>query len=421
MKWRLKDKPGFILAACVAILLVSWVFSGVSITASKQTDETPIEGPSFGDTLEYNRHLKRAVISLSLKDTSLDLHDRLLLSLPEYTIIIMLLPGENLPAIAIELQDKSYGGRTILVPFNITRSENSRTYLFFPDKETLLYGDSDQELPSQFGTVWAQDLFEVLVKENGNQRIMMSDAHKWFTSIDGDPLTIAGDNGYIAGLTGIGIEVNRSKLVFSGGNILVDEIDGEKLVFSGGDVLRKTAAVWTALGDADTSESRIIDFIKVSMDADRVIIIGGDKVQPEALFHLDQAMVFLSDAAVAVTKVTGENPDNPAEFEEIRAVKAFLQELRSILLELGYTIIDLETSVGNILNYQYYANAIPFVNDETGEKTLLMPVFPGSPDSPALVRKNQAAYESAGYRVIPVESRAYESNGGIHCLINVLE
>ncbi len=421
MRWRLTSIPGFIVILCIAALLFSWVFSAVSLAAFRQTDDLLGQSSSFEDHLEYNRHLKRAVISLSLQDTSLGLHDTLLQSLPEYTSIIVLLPKENLPEVAVELQDKSYGGRTILVPFNTTYLENSRTYLFFPGKDKLLYGDSNEELPTQFGTVWAQDLFEILVTTNGNHQIMISDAHKWFTSIDDDPLNIASDNSYVSSLSGIGLDVKRSKLVFSGGNILVDELKGEKLVFAGGDVLRKTATVWRALGNVDTNESQIMDLLKESMNADRVIIIGRDEAQPAALFHLDQAMVFLSNATVAVTRVTGKNPDNPADLKEIQAVKIFLMELRSILSELGYTIINIETSVNNILNYQYYANAIPFINDETGENTLLMPVFSNSTTGKALAGKNQAAYESAGYHVIPVESRAYESNGGIHCLINVLD
>ncbi len=42
-------------------------------------------------------------------------------------------------------------------------------------------------------------------------------------------------------------------------------------------------------------------------------------------------------------------------------------------------------------------------------------------DEKALINKNRYAFESAGYKVITVPSEATDFNGGIHCLINVIE
>lgn len=52
-----------------------------------------------------------------------------------------------------------------------------------------------------------------------------------------------------------------------------------------------------------------------------------------------------------------------------------------------------------------------------------MPVFPDARTDldRKLVERNAAAFESLGYRVVHVPTRADVLKGGIHCLVNVLE
>ncbi len=413
------------IIALLAILGTLFAYAGAScnniIPAEHNSDHnrTP---DTFYDNLEYNRHLKRVVISLSVNDTTLNLHDNLILALPEYTNIIVLLPITNLPVISRELQEKPYGGRTILVPFNVAYEKQMRTYLFFPEENKLLYGDTEDERPIPFGTVWAQDLFETITVGEGKRLLLISDAHKWFSSVgDRTDLNISSDNAYLEGLFAVGVDIKRSQLIFDGGNILIDELGGKRLVFSGGDMLRNTNTVWKATRDFDPTDAQIIKLLKESFDADEVVILGRDRVQPSLMFHLDQAMVFLSDGTVGLTNIVGEYPKEPSDIEEIQEAEELLSEIRSALSELGYKIINVDTSVENILNHQHYVNAIPYVDIETKQRTLLMPVFSAGQFGESLEKKNIAAFESVGYRVIPVYSNAYENNGGIHCLVNVLD
>lgn len=44
-----------------------------------------------------------------------------------------------------------------------------------------------------------------------------------------------------------------------------------------------------------------------------------------------------------------------------------------------------------------------------------MPVFSEGPFENELEKKNTIVFESLGYRVIYVHSKAYENNGRIHC------
>jgi hypothetical protein len=51
-----------------------------------------------------------------------------------------------------------------------------------------------------------------------------------------------------------------------------------------------------------------------------------------------------------------------------------------------------------------------------------MPTFSEQTDlAKKIVEKNIEAFESLGYRVITVSTKADEGKGGIHCLVNVLE
>ena len=85
-------------------------------------------------------------------------------------------------------------------------------------------------------------------------------------------------------------------------------------------------------------------------------------------------------------------------------------------------MVNIDTSVDNILNHQYYVNAIPYVDAVTGKRTLLMPVFSKGKNQldKELISKNTAAFESLGYKVVHVPTKADKINGGIHCLLNVL-
>ncbi len=371
---------------------------------------------------EYDRYLKKVVLSLGATDMNLELQHELLLSLPNYTQILLLLPKRNLPIIEKELRGQPYAARTQLVPFKVEQQQNIRYYLVFPDKDKLQYGDPGDALMNPRGTVWTQDLFEIIEKPNGQKLLIISDAHKWFTSYgDLRSAQVVSDNAYLEALTSNGIDIQRSKLTFAGGNILFDNRDGKSLVLWGGDMLRKTVSVWRATRNSIPTESLITDILKETLNADETIVIGREHVQPSLMYHLDQAMIFLADGVVGITHVVGEYPEERAARVEIEKVEHFQTELRSVLLKSGYKVINIDTSVNNILNYQYYVNAIPYIDAKNNQRKILMPVYRGGQFEEELERKNSSIFESLGYEITQVYSRAHENNGGIHCLVNVLE
>ena len=415
-------KRSLLLSFVIGVFICSTI---IAIFAAVTHSNSAHKQNAYRIIPEYKRFLEKIVISLPIGDTSLELHHDILMSLPGYTQIIMLLPKSSLPTIEAELKKQPYGQRTVLVPFDTKTVSNDRVYMLFSEKDKLQYADNMNNRIVPSGTKWAQDLFEVATKPDGQTVLLISDIHKWFNSQgDKSSLNVVSDNAYLNSLSSVGMEIRRLPLTFDGGNILVDEFLGKRIVFIGGDVIRNTRTVWKSTRDLIPTDSQIIKMIKDLMIADKVVVIGRSKVQPPSLmFHLDQAMIVLADGVIGVTNIVGKSKNEILVPENIRGVDLFLSQLRTTLLGLGYKVVDIDTSVHNLLNHQHYVNAITYVDAKTGQKTILMPVFPSNQThfERGLVKKNTTTFESLGYKVVHIPTKADKINGGIHCLINVIE
>ncbi len=373
---------------------------------------------------EYERRMERVVVSVS--DASVPrYHEEILSCLPDYTKIDLMVPDSQLAAIKSWLQGKRYRDRIRLITHDPRYRRGARLYLLLPDEEQLLAVDTkDYRLGSQHGTLWAQDLFEVAVTPDNRTLLLTACVHKCFQSErhrrDG---RVISDNAYLKCLNADGTEVRRLPLAFKGGNVLVDELAGKRIVFCGYDSVRSTRTAWHAFEDEDISDSKVAEMLATALNADETVIVGGPRPQPEMMYHLDQAMLPLGNGVVAVARVVGERPRLEPDASRIGQVRAFLAELRPILVDLGYTVCDMDATVTNVLKYQHYVNAIPYIDKRTGQKTVLVPAFPEAETEhdQQIVRKNKRTLESLGYVVVRVPTRACELTGGIHCLVNVLQ
>ena len=164
----------------------------------------------------------------------------------------------------------------------------------------------------------------------------------------------------------------RTPLVFMGGNILVDQLNGTKIAFCGGDVFKETQIVWQACYEEILKKEKIVEMVKKYLNVDQVYILGKDKPQPSYMFHLDQAMILLPDGIVGVTNIIGDG--SRKNIKDINAIKIFLAEVRGLLKKIGYKLIDIDTSIKDVFNHQFYINSIPYIDKTTGKKMLLMPV-----------------------------------------------
>lgn len=370
---------------------------------------------------EHERFLNQIVISLGPKEKTLDIHSDFLCHLPNYTEIFILLPKNHMPSIEQKLIEQPYCQRTQLIGFDTKNFVSGHAYLVFPERNKLIDSGPVNNLP--MGSFWAQDLFEVATKLDGKQILLISDLHKWFISVDlKSPLNVISDNFFLSSLSSIGLEIKRLPLTFRGGNILFDEFKGKKIVVCGGDVYRLTQTVWKSSRDSTPTEEQISKMVLKFFNVDDVVIMGGKKVQPSLMFHLDQAMVFLSKGIVGITNLVGKMNNAASDVKRIKEVEVFLLELRSKLSNLGYKLVNIDTSIHNVVNYQYYVNGVPYVDAITGQKTFIMPVYPSNQTEfeKELISKNIFSLEKLGYRVVPVPSKANELYGGIHCLSNVL-
>lgn len=374
---------------------------------------------------EYNRRLKRVVLSVAKGNSSIELQDSLLTALPAYTKIILLLPESSVELIRRDLEDKPYRSRVQLVTYPAASLKNSKVWILFRDKDKLVEADlTGSNVENYVGNTWGQDMFEVVENQTGRTILLRSCVHKyWFTAAADSAAHISPDNTYLDRLSTVGMEVRTLPLAFMGGNIFIDEVDGEQVAFCGSDVLKNTRTVARAIHDANPSDAKTEAVIRNALKVDKVILLGAEQSQPDQMYHLDQAMLLLPDKVAAVAKIVGGRPKASPQAEEIKEAERFLAALRSTLRSLGYRLIDVETSAQNVLRCQHYVNAIPYVDVETGQRTLLMPTYLSAQTDfdKSLISKNTAVFESLGYKVIHVPTRADELRGGIHCLLNVID
>lgn len=373
-------------------------------------------------TPEYNHSLKKVVVSLSVANHDLSFGDSLLAALPDYTEIIMLLPDENVQEITAELQNKTYFQQIKLVPFETKEVTNPAFVCINLYENDIDYFQVQGKSILPGGTPWAQDLFKALINKDGELKFLFPPIYKCLLDNNGN---YTFDNSYINNLSSTGIYIERTPFEFTGGNVLTGKIQGEKIGFVGTDLLRDNDSLRKILPKSIPGDRKIKKMIHDKFGVDEVIFIGDKKErQPDTLFHLDQAMIFLDDGEVGVSHIVGEYPENKEDYELVIHAELFLFELRNKLLSLGFHVHDIDMTVQNLLHYEEYVNAIPYTDVNTDQKTLLMPIFDSyyeGDEDEKIIEKNISIFESVGYEVIKVKAQSTEHQGGIHCLVNVFE
>jgi len=374
--------------------------------------------------------MEKIVISIPTKNSlvpalSLDSHFGVLQYIPDYTQIMMILPENRVEEIRTRLTKYPIKNKITLHPFKTRTLKKGHIYLIFAENDKLVNSGLMENIIIPKGTVWAQDLFEPAKLSNGKSLLLVPDAYKMFYSEEGDnkeeTVNVQPDNLFLRRLSSENIDSIRTPLVFMGGNILVDRFNGTKIAFCGGDVLKDTQIVWRAYYEKLLKKEKFIELIKKYLNVDKVYILGGKTPQPSYMFHLDQAMILLPDGIAGVTNIVGNGSGQNSK--DINEIKFFLSEAKSLLIKTGYKLIEIDTSIDSVLNHQFHINSIPYKDKMTGQRMLLMPVSNQKPTTreKTLIGKNISAYKSVGYDVVIVPSESTEFNGGIHCLINVIE
>jgi hypothetical protein len=374
---------------------------------------------------EYNRFLKKVVISISCAETNLDLHEGILSCLPKYTEIYLLLPRLCLDSIRNWIADKAYKNQIRFVAYDPEKMISEKVYLLYRDKAVLEPCDLNEHyFYKHFGTIWAQDLFEVSVDQNGREVLLSSDTHRYYSGgVPTSNTAVVPDNGYLGSLSALNMEVFRFPLAFKGGNVLFDEIGGKIILYVGGDTYKTTKAIWNMLYGENPSNGLIEAMIKKMLSADEIVSFYPEKQQPCSMYHLDQAMVILPNKHVGIARIINTGPDDQIQCKKTAVANLFLSSMRLQMQKLGYKILDIEMTSSSLLNFRHNVNVIPYIDAETGRRALLMPIFESECDDleSAITEKNKQTFESIGFTVIPVRTKSHEFKGGLHCLINVVE
>jgi len=414
------------------IILLICIFTIVLITvfALFQNRSRNTRQYSYEIIPEYDRAMEKIVISLPTRNSSvpalsLDSHFRVLQYIPDYTQIIIILPESRIEEVSTQLKNNSIQNKIILRPFKIRTLKNGYMYLIFAEKDKLVNSGSMENISIPKGTVWAQDLFEPAKLSNGKDILLVSDAYKMFYSDEGDnkkdAVNVQPDNLFLNRLFSENIEGMRTPFVFMGGNILVDQLNGIKIAFCGGDVLKDTQIVWRAYYEELLKKGKFIEMVKKYLNDDKVYILGEKTPQPSYMFHLDQAMILLPGGAAGITNIIGKCTKR--DTKNINEINDFLAEVKSLLTKLGYRLIEIDTSINGVLNHRFHINSIPYKDKNNGQRMLLMPVSTQKPtaDEKNIINNNISAFKSLGYDVVTVPSESTDFNGGIHCLINVID
>ena len=201
----------------------------------------------------------------------------------------------------------------------------------------------------------------------------------------------------------------------------MDIVDGRTIAFCGGDILRHTQAVKEDFPHMVAPPEQLPELIRQYLGVQDVLIAGYN--QPTLMFHLDQAMMLLGNQKAVVLTVSGPFPEERKKRRLVNDVMTFTTGLKKRLKERGYSIILIEATADDVLNYRLPTNGIVFTNAETGELTMFYPVF-SSRDGTGYTeaeRRNMDRLTAAGLKVIPLFTENYKLRGGPHCMINVLE
>ncbi|MFH1323762.1 MAG: agmatine deiminase family protein, partial [Nanoarchaeota archaeon] len=111
------------------------------------------------------------------------------------------------------------------------------------------------------------------------------------------------------------------------------------------------------------------------------------------------------------------------EYSGSLKIKREIDAYRAILTENDFDIVGLKADSHSSSNFEAYTNVISYTDKTTGEKTIIMPIFPnegGKYKMEGLNLKNKEAYESAGYKVKVVQDTGV-GHGNIHCLTTLVK
>jgi hypothetical protein len=379
----------------------SWVESNLAIIASARRtflESLADDGPSVVRP-EYERRLGEIAFAAnrgSDKRSPLSDFAEIFAALPSYTQLHLFVPEtavewaeEELAELGIEYRASVYG---------VTSEFLSGRWKAWSD--TIVRNSS----------IWMRDV-ALVGATGGAPRIYQPLAYRASSSLSQN------DTDFIRELGG---GDTRLKVVpfphfIRGGNLLTGEIGGRLIAFIGTNEVQFNVAALPVL----TQDKRGEDVVANDFLRDLKLVTGADKVvvlpNTRRVFHLDQALVFLAPGRVGVLKSVDDVPFDPAE-------EAMFSEIRRILADNGFTIVDIPSSPGHLGRFESSANALLFRNVNSGRPTALVPRFPDAEVTwegqtfKSMMELVADVYRREGFAVVFVKDSFSTLQGNLHCV-----
>lgn len=343
---------------------------------------------------EYQRQMNHVVLALHPNDAQLPdplyKHRPVLEKLPAYTRIDLFVPDFMVDAVTEQCRILNIMERTTLhaVPVWATR-ENG-----------ILIKHST--------TRWARDLFTVAQDARGKKYVLAPPARMQTSDLS------RSDTDYLQLLRNENRDVVTVPMFFQGGNLLLGESDQGWLLIGQDEFKNNANAFYSSIMSftPDVEEMEILRQLAGVSDVFRL-------PNTVHMFHLDMAMVFLDKGVVGLLDPLDPDQLDQADLDMLREIKAVMQWM-------GFEVVKIPTTSSWISTFRSPANSVPFVDRETGRRTVLIPQYQDvtvqvNGRMQSLNTLIEQAYASAGYQPVFVEDRFYTDNGNIHCAVMVLD
>jgi hypothetical protein len=374
---------------------------------------------------EYERHLDRVVLSVPSQDETLEFHESLLAGMPPYTEVDFLVPRHRKAELQSWTDRRGFPQAIRWLAYDAEHLAGRELFCVLPDETGLLRVPPESLTAIEAaGTFWAQDLMQSAVGPDGEPVLFFPAVYRYLVLSRSGGARLRGDTRSLASLESHFLRVVRLPLAFKGGNVTADRLDGRTVLFVGSDVLATTRLMAEALGHRAPTAEALCASLRRWFSADKVVMVGQGRPQPVAMYHLDQAMLPLGGGRMAVPRVIGSRPRLEPDASRIRHVRSFLAELRTLLTDLGYRLVPIDTPVDHVLGHRHFVNAIAYRDRRTERATVLLPIFNGPDGLPSRdepFSTNRRRLEEAGFDVVGVPTTADRLYGGIHCLIQVIQ
>jgi len=206
-----------------------------------------------------------------------------------------------------------------------------------------------------------------------------------------------------------GIRVTRVPIVVQGGNVTKTEIGKRKVLIVGQDDVGMTREIYRHRG-VDISWEEIEKVYKKAFGVDQVIVLGPDVEQTRPVFHIDQAVFFPKKGVAVILKPS--DPENASDMG--KKILGMLEKYKKQLQELGFSVIEIPTTMRHIERYESYANAVSIAGK--GKTTIILPGFGDEKTEDEISKK----LKENDMSVIFVPNTTGKHQGNIHCFTGAL-